>query len=40
MWTQEPNRAQAFINIIYIYIYIHATQSADISQKQDDYEAL
>ena len=40
MWAQETHRAQVFVNYIYIYIYIYATQSAEISQKQDEYKAL
>ena len=40
MWAQETHRAQVFINCIYIYIYIHTTQSAEIWRKQDDYKAL
>ena len=42
MWTEEAHRTQVFINYIYIYIYIyiHTTQSAEISQKQDEYKVL
>ena len=38
MWGQETHRAQVFINYIYIYIYIQATQSTQISQKHDEYK--
>ena len=40
MWAQETYRTQLFINYIYIFIYIHTTQSAQILQKQDEYKAL
>ena len=40
MWFQKKNMGQVSINYIYIYIYIHTTKSAEISQKQDEYEAL
>ena len=40
MWTQEAHRRQGVIKYIYIYIYIHTTQSAEISQKQDEYKVL
>ena len=41
MWTKEAHRTQVFINciLIYIFIYIHTTQSAQILQKQDEYKA-
>ena len=40
MWAQETHSVQVFIKYIHIYIHIYTTQSAEMSQKQDEYKAL